>query len=372
MDLSQLIGNDAVKGYLQRMVANKAIANSLLFAGPEGIGKSLFANALAAMVLSQDDASEIHHHKVAMGNHPDLHVYQPEGKLGLHSIASLRQLCEEVYLAPYESKWKVFIIHEAERMLSYSANALLKTFEEPAPNTLIILISSAPEHLLPTVLSRCRVIHFHALPQKEILAVLRQRFALEDRILEAIVCQANGSLGRAVQLAEQGGNPGRECLLKILSEGKFRTYKALMQAVQGLNEQVEGRKKQTEEALRQELGKASMEGMSATQKQSVEKELEGLVSLRFASEVSALLMVIQSWYRDLHLLSVNGERQFLFHRDYLPALEDVSQRGALLSLEDVEKFIKETHLALQRSTPLPICLENLFLKLNLLGHPCNS
>ena len=76
------------------------------------------------------------------------------------SLSLGREMCEKVYMAPFEAKWKIFIIEDAERMLPTSANALLKTFEEPAPNSVIILISDHPERLLPTVLSRCRKVHF--------------------------------------------------------------------------------------------------------------------------------------------------------------------------------------------------------------------
>lgn len=365
-DLTQLCGNELIKERLRRMVEKRAIANSLLFAGPDGIGKSLFAYALAGMVIRQDDPSESHPHKIQSGNHPDIHIYRPEGKIGMHSIDSLRQLCEQVYLAPYESKWKAFIIHDADRMLSYSANALLKTFEEPAPNTLIILLSSSPELLLPTVLSRCRTIHFHRLADEDIINLLRQRYASEPMVLQTLAMQANGSIGRAIELAEQGGNPTRDFIFKILSEGKFKTYKDLTQAVQSIQGHVEARKKWVEEAARQELNAVSTENLTAAQQQVIEKELEGLVSMRALNEAKALLLVIQSWYRDLQLLHMKGDHALLFNRDQTAALALALQSGVVLAFEEVDTAMRETELALQRSTPLSICLENLFLKLHLI------
>lgn len=365
-DISKLVGNEAIKSHLNRMVSKQAIANSLLFSGPDGIGKSLFALALAAMVITQNDPTGSHQHKIETGNHPDIHIYRPEGKIGMHSIASMRQLCEDVYLAPYEAEWKVFIIHDAERMLSYSSNALLKTFEEPAPNTLIILVSGVPELLLPTVLSRCRVVHFQSLSQAEIMSLLKERYQFEQPVLEALAYQSNGSIGRAIALAEQGGDPNRDFVLKILSQGKFGTYKALTQAVQVINEHVEARKKLVEDAARLEMSKVPKENLTATQQQVVEKELEGLISMRSVNEAAALFSIVQSWYRDLHLIHVQGNREFLFNRDYISSLEKNVGKGTLLPMEDVEKAIKEVQLALQRSTSLTICLENLFLKLNLL------
>jgi DNA polymerase III delta prime subunit len=90
-------------------------------------------------------------------HHPDIHHFYPEGKAGLHPIDNLRKLAEDVALAPFEAPYKVFLIHEAERMAPTSANALLKTFEEPAERTVILLITRHRDRILPTVLSRCQI-----------------------------------------------------------------------------------------------------------------------------------------------------------------------------------------------------------------------
>lgn len=133
----KIAGNSRIKDYLQRFPIK---SHSLLFAGPDGVGKKLFAQAVAESLLGAP-------------HHPDLHMYRPEGKTGMHSILSMRQLSEEVYLAPFSGQRKVFIIDDADRMQNVGANALLKTFEEPAKDSVIILISSRPSALLPTILS---------------------------------------------------------------------------------------------------------------------------------------------------------------------------------------------------------------------------
>ena len=81
--------------HLQCMLGKKAIGHALCFAGPDGIGKSLFAWALSARIFAEADPGKDHAEKIQSGQHPDIHVYRPEGKLGLHSIHSLRQLSEE-------------------------------------------------------------------------------------------------------------------------------------------------------------------------------------------------------------------------------------------------------------------------------------
>ena len=337
---THLFGNEQVKKYLTRMVETDAIGNSLLFAGPEGIGKSLFAYAFAKALICSDDPQGKHKQKIESGNHPDIRIYRPEGKIGMHSIASLRQLSEEVYLAPYEAKRKIFIIHDAERMLPYSSNALLKTFEEPLPVSIMILISSYPDLLLPTVRSRCRAIYFSALSEQEkALLPLNKKQNQELRI----------------------------SLLNTLANGSLSTYKQLSELCADLASQIEQSKMQVEEEERNHfLRGVSAQDLTAIQKQVLEKEIEGAVSMRTSTEAHALLEIILGWYRDLHLLLVNGNRKLLIHPGFVSECEQSLQRGEILPLEMVQKAIADARLSLERSTSLNICLESLFLKLNLL------
>ena len=91
--------------------------------------------------------------------HPDVHEIYPEGKY--HPISALRTLIDDVSLTPFQAPYKVFLIHEAEKMMPASANALLKTFEEPSDRTVIMLLTSYPDRILPTILSRCQTYTFH-------------------------------------------------------------------------------------------------------------------------------------------------------------------------------------------------------------------
>lgn len=359
---SSLVGNETIKRYLQRMLEKKAIGNSLLFAGQEGVGKGLFAHVLAAQLMS-GQGEERHHSKIKKGQHPDIHVYRPEGKLGLHSIQSLRELSEEVYLPPYEADWKVFIIHEAERMLTYSANALLKTFEEPPHRTVIILLSQSQAALLPTIVSRCRTLHFQSISQSDIEQVLAQRTELDREAIQRMASLADGSLGRALSLAHKGGDPIRLPLLDALSNLPLANYKALGAVVERIVEEIESSRKQAEEAAKEELLRVPRDSLSAAQQHSLEKEIEGFSTLALVQEAQALFNQLLAWYRDLHLLQLTANKAYLIHADYIEQLEQAVQRGNLVPIEKVQKAIDEARLALQRSTSFTICLENLFLKL---------
>jgi DNA polymerase III delta prime subunit len=132
---------------LSQMIAADRIPHALLLTGKKG-AKLVEAVRQFAVDL------------IGKYPHPDVREYFPEGKTGMHPIQTLRKLAEEVGFVPYQAKWKIFIVHEADRMLPTSSNALLKTFEEPTARTVIALLSHHPEKMLPTILSRCRKIEF--------------------------------------------------------------------------------------------------------------------------------------------------------------------------------------------------------------------
>lgn len=346
-----ILGNDPIKKSLSHMLAKKAIANSLLFAGPEGIGKGLFATEFAEALLGSK-------------HHPDLHIYRPEGKMGMHSIQSMRQFSEQVYLAPFQGPWKVFIIHDAERMLPTSSNALLKTFEEPSPMSVIILLSSKPAALIPTILSRCRVLYFHSLQEEEIAHHLKTVYKLGEDEAKRIAFLSQGSLGQAIRLLGEGSDKSREMVLEILAKGKFSQYKQLTESLEAICEKVELAKKQIEEEVRKELYKGSIEDLPTAQKESLQKEIEGAISMRLHHEAQTLFEVILGWYRDMELLFVKGNRNYLMHRDFEEEMEQALQRGEMYPLEDVLQAIADANLSLERSTGLNLVLENLFLKLD--------
>jgi DNA polymerase-3 subunit delta' len=363
---AHLIGNPIAKEFLSRMIQRQAIANSLLFAGPTGIGKSLFAQAFAHELLAAGDATGMQRHKLTSGNHPDLHIYRPEGKIAMHTISAMRQLSEEVWLPPHESQRKVFIVHDADRMLTYSANALLKTFEEPAPDTVIILLSSAPELLLPTILSRCQTLYFHRVANSDIVALLQSKYSLAPDRAEQIAHRARGSIAHAIELHEQGEDPMHEKMVGLLAAGTFRNYTALVQVAKELAGKLEAAAKEGETALREELTKGFTEKLSAVQRDAVDKEVDGLAAIQLVDAADALFEVLLTWFRDLHLLAAQGPESLLFHRERADALRKALTSGPLLPLEEVLAAVKQAKASLGRSTSLQLCLENLFLKLNLL------
>lgn len=359
-----IVGNEPAKRYLENMVAKNSIAHSMLFAGAAGIGKSLFAEALAKAVLASGERSEQVIHKIETGNHPDIHIYRPEGKLAMHSINAMRQLSEEVWLPPYEAERKVFIVHDADRMLPYSANALLKTFEEPALDTIIILLSSAPELLLPTIMSRCRTLYFQRLTMAEISLLLQKQRQIPQEKASEIASLSQGSACQAFRLCDQGEAPLRKKTLDFLSQAHQVSYVTFVSIAKELAEMAESTASENQEAVKADLARNVSEKLTALQREAIDKEIEGFVALQLVNQADIIFGAILGWFRDLQLLAAHGSRTYLMHADRQDALQAALKgQKSVLTLDVVLKAVKEAKQSLSRSTSLSLCLENLFLKL---------
>lgn len=181
-----IVGNEPIKAYFSKAIQSNTLPSAILITGPAGVGKSLFATHIAAILLQSKK----------LDSHPDFHLLRPESKSGLHSIESLRDLIEEVYSSSYQNLGKVFIIYDAERMQTASANAILKTLEEPNPDTTLILISEDPNAILPTIRSRCAMIALKPIREDLIAAYLSAQ-NLDPKWAKLSL----GSIGKAIELA---------------------------------------------------------------------------------------------------------------------------------------------------------------------------
>jgi DNA polymerase III subunit delta' len=230
---SSLIGNSKVKKNLGRLTTSGRIPNALLFAGPEGVGKKLFAFELARVLICPNlgcgecavcqrvgvfDIPKFEKgeeaDKVFLSGHPDVGMVVPY-KRNLR-VGAIRALESESYFRPFEAARRVFVIEDAEKMNDSSSNALLKTLEEPPPTTHLILISSRPDSLLQTIRSRCQTIRFSPIPPNEIESFLIEKGKLkgEDAALGARV--SGGSIGKALGLDIGWFRAARGQMLEVL------------------------------------------------------------------------------------------------------------------------------------------------------------
>ena len=216
---SDLIGNQKVKDSLTHLLRSGRLPNSMLFAGPVGVGKKQFAVEVARSFVCLDLQENLacgmcagcrrvgdfitpasdkgdDYDAVFFGRHPDVGLVIPF-KRNLR-VGAIRALEREANFRPYEGRARGFIIDDADKMNDAAANALLKTLEEPSDTTCIILIAHRPDALLSTIRSRCQTIRFAPVAESEIAKLLidSRKFKPADAKLASRI--SNGSVGAAI------------------------------------------------------------------------------------------------------------------------------------------------------------------------------
>ena len=203
MSFSSLIGNEHNKQILQRLLRRGSLGLSLIFAGPEGIGKRQFALSLAKAANchnppeTNDDSCDQcpSCQRIQVGNYSDVVTIQPDGTY--IKIAQTREVTNDVQVRPREGRQRFFLIDEADRLRDEAANSLLKTLEEPPATSTIILLTSRPDALLPTIRSRSQRLNFAPLSthKMEKYLVSNFQFAAPDAKLMAHL--TGGRIGQA-------------------------------------------------------------------------------------------------------------------------------------------------------------------------------
>jgi DNA polymerase-3 subunit delta' len=191
MALSDIKGQDIALRMLTGARKRGRLASSYLFAGEEGIGKRAaavnFAKALNCLNPLNPQEREGYQDscdrcpsclKTDGGTHPDFLAIEPEN--GMIKVESIRRLEEMLSFKAFEGRMKTVVVDDAETMNASAANAFLKTLEEPAPGSLIVLVSSRPDWLLPTIRSRCSRVNFRPLPPGECRAVVEKKTGKDE------------------------------------------------------------------------------------------------------------------------------------------------------------------------------------------------
>lgn len=159
--LAKLDTQERVRDFLLNAVSGGRTSHAYLFLGAPGAGKLDAAWALAQAYLCEDDGCGSCDccMRVARHTHPDVHYLAPESATG-YLIAQTRDLLDDVALAPIRANAKVYIIDRAEQLRANTANALLKTLEEPPEGVMFILLGTSADVMLPTIVSRCQCVPF--------------------------------------------------------------------------------------------------------------------------------------------------------------------------------------------------------------------
>ncbi|HET9429370.1 MAG TPA: DNA polymerase III subunit delta' [Allosphingosinicella sp.] len=236
--MTRLHGHDSAVAAFRFGVDSGRLHHAWLIAGPQGIGKALFADMAAARLLAEQAGPPVdapglelpEDHRIAKliaaGSHPDFirleRLTKENGTELARSITvdQVRSLQRLFSTTPSLSPWRAVVIDSIDDLERNAANALLKNLEEPPPNSLFLLVSHAPERLLPTIRSRCRVLRLSPLRSDVMAAALKSALpdAEADEIM-ALVETGQGAPGRAIAFRGLDVHALDEAMRSLTREG---------------------------------------------------------------------------------------------------------------------------------------------------------
>jgi DNA polymerase III subunit delta' len=267
--------------------------------------------------------------RVDQDNHPDVSWVRPESKSRVITIDQMRDLMQTINLKPSVSKFKVAILSAVDRLNVQAANAFLKTLEEPPPRSILILLTTEPQRLLDTILSRC----------------LRLNFSGERKLSEGETAWVKSFAEMAANA--QAGLLGRYRLLGVLAD------------------QLGQQKERIRSALTEKSPLQRYDDLDPKQRERFEDELEAAIESEYRRQRSDLLLALQIWLRDVWLRSTGTAADLLAFSDMMPmtsaVAERVSPRDALQNLQVVE----QTYRLLGTNIQEALALEVGFLRLKL-------
>jgi DNA polymerase-3 subunit delta' len=326
---SDIIGQEHIKDHLKSAIQNGKVSHAYIIHGEKNAGKEFIADTFAmALQCEKQDTNdpssvepcmECHACKQAITkNQPDIItlVHEKPGTIGVEDVRN--GIISNVYVRPYSSKWKIYIINDAEKMSIQAQNALLKTLEEPPDYVVIMLLTSNISVLLPTIISRSTVLNMRPVEDKVVRKYLMERIHVPDYQADICIAFARGNIGKAKHLAtsEDFDNIKNEAVrvLKYANEMDMSEFAAAINQIKDY-------------------------------KMNIEDYLD----------------ILLIWYRDILLFKATNDPDSLVFREEIKSIRNRADRSSYEAIERIIEAIEKTKARLKANVNYELVMELLLL-----------
>ncbi len=324
LDFQQIIGHESIIDHLQNAIQAGKVSHAYILHGEEGMGKKLLASSFAKALQCAEGGIRpcnkcLSCLQLDTGNQPDV-IWVTHEKLSI-SVDDIRvQVNSDIQIKPFSSPYKVYIIDAAERLTEQAQNALLKTMEEPPEYAVILLLVRNINLILPTILSRCVVLHLKPVDKKRIREFLMEKQQVPDYMAEMAANFSGGNVGKAIKYASsEEFEKKKEDVLHIL---RYIDEMELYEVVAGIKTISEN-------------------------KPAVEDYID--------------LMLL--WYRDVLMLKATNDPNLLLYKN---EFSFIRKQANLRSYEEIENIIgamEKAKIRLKANVNFDITIELMLLKI---------
>ncbi len=325
---ADIIGQEQLKEHLRNALETGKISHAYIINGERSSGKEFVAKIFAAALQCEkpDRASgmtepcgECHSCKqMATGNQPDV-IYVTHEKPGTIGVEDIRgQINGSVGIKPYSSPHKVYIINEGEKMTVQAQNALLKTLEEPPEYTVILILTSNVDSLLPTILSRCVVWNMKPVKDSQVKRFLMETMQVPDYKADICVAFARGNIGKAKMLAaSEDFDRVKEEAITLLKYINDMEISEIVAAIKKIGE--------------------------------------------YKLDVNDYFDILAVWYRDVLLFKATNDANHLIFREEIQYIRKVADRSTYEGIECIIHSLEKAKARLSANVNFDLTMELLLL-----------
>jgi DNA polymerase-3 subunit delta' len=326
MSFKDIYGHEKQISILQTAAARNRIPHAYLFYGMEGVGKrtvaEVFTKALNCRSNSIDACDECPSCvKIDRRNHPDVVMIRAEGQF--IKIKEIRELQEQMKFRPLEGRKRIFIIDDADRMNIVSANALLKTLEEPSASNILMLITARPHQLPMTILSRCQHLRFNPLRRETIASYLQEKVSLDSPKSSLLALSSGGSIGKALTLHDDSYLTTRNVVFNIMSKIRMNDPLMVLSLANGFGQE--------------------------------------------RKEITERLSILMTGYRDALVYKETSEVDRVINQDHIDVIKSVAENVAGRDIMNSIRAVDRAFHAVSQNTNKQLTLEVMMFKLNRYG-----
>lgn len=322
-NFKDIIGHEQIIEHLQNAIEMDKVSHAYIINGPDMSGKRMLAEAFATTLQCEerkkDACMACHSCKQALAhNQPDI-IYVSHEKPNTIGVDDIRtQVNHDIVVKPYSSRYKIYIIDEAEKMNVQAQNALLKTIEEPPAYAILILLTTNADSFLPTILSRCIMLNIKAVKDDIIKPYLMTQYSIPDYQADVCTAFAQGNVGKAIQLA------------------RSENFKELKAAVLQLLKRID-------DIELYEMGEAV--------KQISEYKLE-------IQDYFDLMMI---WYRDVLYMKATNDANKLIFKDEVYDIKKQAAKKSYQGIENIIEALEKAKVRLNANVNFDLVIELLLL-----------
>ncbi len=325
---ADIIGQEQIKEHLQNALRQNKVNHAYILNGERNAGKEFIAKVFAAALqCGNPDMSsglwepcgECHSCKQMEGNNqPDV-IYVSHEKPGSIGVEDIRgQINGTVAIKPYSSPKKIYIMNEGEKMTVQAQNALLKTLEEPPEYTVIIILTTNVESLLPTILSRCVVLNMKPVKDAEVKRFLMEAMQIPDYKANICTAFARGNIGKAKLLAgSEDFDRVKEEAVTLLKYINDMEISEIVTAIKKINE--------------------------------------------YKLDINDYFDILSIWYRDVLLFKATHDVNHLIFKEEIQYIRKVADRSTYEGIEIIIKALDKSKQRLSANVNFDLTMELLLL-----------